>query len=190
MLIHASPNAISGLNLRTYDKIEGAQSLVAKYFYDKEKGNALNEWACDMFYFLGKRGMQIMHAASGLTIFLFNLNYDEQDVIGQQMQSSLSYIFEDCVELRPALKKFISDSPTYVYDKLTDKAMIARLERTKLETAEWLDFHSYIENGILRTRKLNKEYNWVKLSSFGKNSKIKKMNAAQAFMTVLMEKYS
>lgn len=190
MIIHASPRSISGLNLRTYDKIDGAQSLIAKYYYDKEKGNPLLEWGCDMFYFLGKRALQIVHAASGLTVFLFNLNYDEQDGIGQQIKSNVAYIYEDCAEFRPVLKKFFTDSTSYIFDTLTDKALNARLERIKLETAEGLDFRDYIENGVLRTRKLNKEYNWTKLSSFGKSSKIKNVNAAEAFLIVLNEKYS
>ncbi len=190
MVIHASQNSISGLNIRTYDKIEGAQSLISKYFYEREKDNDLLDWGCDMFYFLGKRALQVVHAASGLTVFLFNLNYDEQDEIGQQLRSYISSIFEDCVELRPMLKKFFAASPAFVYDKLVDKAMIARLERTKLLTADGLDFREYMTNGMLHTRKLNKEYNWIKLGSFGNSAKIKKLSAAQAFMTMLMDNFS
>ena len=190
MIIYTSPKAISGLNIKTYDKIEGAQSLLAKYHYEKEKGKTLFEWGCDMFYFLGKRGLQIVHAASGLTVFLFNLNYDEPDAIGNQLKSSVGHIFENTPELHLPLKKFFAEEPTYVFAEIDDKALTAQLDRITLETAEGIDFHKYIEADVLRTRKLNYEYNFKKLFSFGKNHKIKGLTAAEAFKVVLMEHYS
>lgn len=188
MIVYASEKAISGLNIKTYDKIEGAQSLLAKYHYDKENGNTVLEWGCEMFYFLGKRGLQVVHAASGLTVFLFNLNYDEWPLIGQQVKSAVGHIFEETVDIHPQLKKFFVDAPEFVFAPLEDKALTAQLNRITLETAEGLDFNNYMDNGVLRTRKLNSVYNWNKLFSFGKGHK-KDIKAAQAFINVLKEHY-
>ena len=190
MILYASQKAVSGLNIKTYDVIEGPQSLLAKYHYEKENGNPIIEWGCEMFYFLGKRGLQIVHAASGLTVFLFNLNYGDQETIGQQLKSAVGHIFEDSIDIHPQLKKFFAEQPTFVFAPLEDKALTAQLERITLETAEGLDFRKYMENEMLRTRKLNIDYNKEKLFSFGKNHKIKDMHAAEAFKVVLKDYYN
>ncbi|MCH5351153.1 MAG: hypothetical protein J1F39_04205 [Clostridiales bacterium] len=188
MIVYTSEKAISALNIKTYDKIEGAQSLLAKYHYDKEKDDVTLAWGCETFYFMGKRGLQVVHAASGLTVFLFNLNYDEPGLIGQQIKSAVGHLFEETVDIHPQLKKFFAAAPDFVFVPLTDKALASQLQRITLETAEGLDFHNYLENGVLRTRKLNSVYNYNKLFAFGKGHK-KDTKAAQAFINVLKEHY-
>ena len=64
------------------------------------------------------------------------------------------------------LEKFFEDYPACTFSKITDRSIIASLNHNQFEFADdGYAFYDYIENGILKSKEINRKINWKFLST-------------------------
>lgn len=137
---------------------------IVEMVLERERGNRMLEWGAKLFYFDRRKCIQLSHFASKFTIFLCDINVKELSHIGDLICSYFYNIYSDEEKTLERLECFFKSAPIVCFDKLTDKSAISTLNRTQLAFAmDGYRFYSYIENGTLKTYKLNRDVNehWV-----------------------------
>lgn len=126
----------------------------------RESGNRLLEWGGKLFYFNGKKCIQLVNFASKLTLFLIDIKMDDLPMVGNYIANYLLDIYSGDKNMKKLLERFFKEHPICCFSKITDQSIIATLNHTQLYFADdGYRFYDFIENGILNTRKINKTIN-------------------------------
>lgn len=134
--------------------------MISEAVIERESGDRLLEWGGKLFYFDGRKCIQLVNFASKLTLFLFDINKSEFGDIGNDVAHYLMDIYDDDRKMKRLLERLFDEYPFCVFSKLTDKSIISTLNHTQLYYADdgYL-FYRYLRGGILHTREINKEIN-------------------------------
>ncbi len=125
-----------------------------------EQGDRLLEWGCKIFYFDGRKCIQVVNFASKLTFFLVDIKMKDREYISNTVAHYMFDLYEGNREMTALLERFFAEHPITVFAKLTDKSAIASLNSTeRYFLMDGYLLYDYIEGGILHTRKLNKFVN-------------------------------
>ncbi len=156
-----------------------------------EQGDRLLEWGCKIFYFDGRKCIQVVNFASKLTFFLVDIKMKDREYISDTVAHYMFDLYEGNKEMTALLEMFFAEHPITVFSKLTDKSAIATLNH--MEAGFLLDgyrLYKYIESGILHTRKLNKFVNQHYPVTLKINGKTAYIFPAEQFEKLLKARYA
>lgn len=190
MIFYATKLTMERYSLKTPDKMVSDMKYVAQAVVKKERENRLYEWGCKLFYFDRRKCIQVVHFASKLTIFLVDIKVNDLNCVGNAVAQYCFDIFKDDRKMQKALEKYYESSPVVIFDKITDKSIIATLNRNQTDWAmDGYRFYDYISDGILRTRDINKDVNTKYILTMTENGKTEYFFPAERFRDVILKNF-
>ena len=127
----------------------------------RETGNPLQEWGAKLFYFDGRKCLQVCNFASKLTLFLFDLKKKNVDFIGELIGFYVRELFCDDDEMKLAILSLFGFKPSVCFSRLTDKRIISTLNSSQRSFAlDGDNFYRFIEDGVLDTVEINRCFNF------------------------------
>lgn len=189
MIIYATKKMLDRYKLNTPDEMISEISPLAKKLREIEKDNSLYEWGCKLFYFDGKKCLELMHFETKFVVFLINYKVGNID---NTMNDVFNYIFDmysSDKEMVKALKKYVKSSTVFIFDKITNRSIISSLNHVQSDWA-WggSRFYNYIKDGILHTKKINRDVNDF-ITTIKINNKSKYIVPYEYFAKVMKEKF-
>lgn len=164
MIFYATKETIKRYNLKTVEEMTTSAKILAQRVVEREKVDRLLEWGIKLFYFEGRKCLQVMNFASKYTLFLIDINVKDISNVGDLIAHYMLDMYADDHKMIAMLKQMFAEHHTCVYDKLTDKSIISSLNNNQLGFAGDGDtFYDFFEDNILKTREINKEvnFNWL-----------------------------
>lgn len=191
MIIYATKQTVERYKLELPKELSQPTSLIVERVLENERGDRLLEWGAKLFYFNKRKCIQICNFASKFTLFLFDVKVDDIKNIGVMIYSYILELYKNDAEMLEALSRLFSESPINVFDKLTDKSAIATLNTTQSGFAVDGDiFYKYIDDGILKTMKINHRINYEWLFTMKVNGKTEHFYPGKKFREIVLERYS
>jgi len=192
MILYATKQTIKELEIPMPEELSTFNRILAEKVIEKQTGDRILEWGLKIFYFDGRKCVQAVNFASKLTVFLFDIKNEEIAYIANGIAIYLMEIYSKDKEMKKILEKFFYDYPACAFSSLKDKSIIASLNHNQWEFAEdGYAFYDYIENGVLNSKKINKEMNWNHLTTFThSNGKKDYIYPAEYFREVLLDRYN
>lgn len=191
MILYATKQTIQELNIPMPEELSTFNQLLATKVIEQQRNDNLHKWGVKIFYFDGKKCIQAMNFASKLTIFIFDLEKEQIEYIADAIAKYLLDIYSKDKNMKNILEKFFGDYPICIFSKLQDKSIIASLNHNQLEFAnDGYRFYDYIEKGILKTRKINNDFNWKHIVGIKKNNRKDYIYPAEYFRELLLDKYA
>lgn len=191
MILYATKQTIKELNIPMIDELSGFNKLVSAEVLETQKDNKLFEWGIKLFYFDDRKCVQAVNFASKITIFIFDIQKEQIKYIGDAIARYLLDIYDKDKKMQKILKKFFEDYPICTFSKLEDRSIIASLNHNQLYFADDGNrFYDYIENGVLKTRQINKDFNWKQIASIKNDKKVNYIFPAEYFRELLFQEYS
>lgn len=190
MILYATKQTIKDLNIPMVEELSQFNRIMARKVIKEQANDRLLEWGLKIFYFDNRKCVQAVNYASKLTVFLFDIKEEEIAYIANGIATYLMNIYEKDKTMIKLLEKFFEDYPACVFSKITDRSIIASLNHNQFEFADdGYAFYDYIENGILKTKEINKKFNWKWLTSKIINGKKDYIYPAEYFRELLMKRY-
>lgn len=190
MILYATKQTIKELNIPMIDELSGFNKLVSSEVLKSQKDTKLFEWGIKLFYFDNRKCIQAVNFASKVTIFIFDLQKEQIKYIGDAIARYLLDIYDKDKKMQKILKQFFEDYPICTFAKLEDRSIIATLNHNQVYFADDGNrFYDYIENGILKTRQINKDFNWKQIISIKNDKKVNYIFPAEYFRELLFQKY-
>ncbi len=162
MIYYATKETMRQYQLTTPEQLSPEIAIPAMAVRDKERGNRIYEWGCKVFFFDGRKSLQVMHAKTKLVIFLVDLKQEELVWTGNMVANYLLELYKEDQAMCRALRNYFASSPLACFDKITDRSLIASMNaiQTRL-IGDGALFYDYIENGILHTLKISRDVNQI-----------------------------
>lgn len=156
----------------------------------KESGDEILEWGCKLFYFDGRKCVQLVNFASKFTLFLCDIKVVDMKTLGDRMANYLLEMYKDDTEMYNCIVKMLKESPLFCFDKLTNKSIISTLNKNQLDFAwDGYRFYDYIDNGILRTLQINHDVNYDWLVTKDINGKKEYVFPGELFRKLMIQRY-
>ena len=190
MIIYATKQTLERYKLKLPETMTSSIKPIVEAVIKRESKNELLEWGAKLFYFDGKKCIQIVNFASKFTLFLINVKVADLDNIGALMEHYLFGIYKDDKQVVKALKRMFANSPVICFAKLTDKSAIATLNTTQIRFADdGYRFYEFIEDGILKTMEINRSVNLNWLFTMKTNGKMDYFYAGERFRDLVLDRY-
>lgn len=158
MVFYATKETMERYNLKTPREMSPGIREIGESTLRKEAGKPLYAWGVKLFYFDRRKSLQLVHARTKMTVFLIDIKVAEMKDCGDILAYFLLELYRDDPQMQAALKNFFLSAPIAVYDKLTDRSLIATLNHTQTYFAWDGDrFFDFIRDGILHTKEINRE---------------------------------
>lgn len=160
MIYYATKETMRCFQLKTPEKMVPSIALVAQAVRQKEAGQRIYEWGCKVFDFDGRTCLQVMHFATKMVIYLIDWNPDNIEYAADAVAEYLLDLYQNDEPMQAALKRFYQSAFQVVFDRITDRSMITCMNSVLNRWAMDGDrFYDYIDNGTLRTKKINRDVN-------------------------------
>lgn len=160
MIFYATKETMTRYKLKTPEQFQSEIGPFVRMAAEKERGNRIYEWGCKLFYFDRRKCLQVMHFETKLVIFLVDLKQKDLEFTANIVANYLMDIYAEDSEMVAALNRFFASSPVAIFDKISDRSIIASMNSIQTNWAhDGYAFYSYIQDGILHTRKINREVN-------------------------------
>ena len=190
MILYATKQTIKDLNIPMIEELSQFNKTMAQKVIEEQTNDRLLEWGLKIFYFDNRKCVQAINYASKLTIFLFDIKEEEIAYIANGIAIYLMDIYEKDKNMIKVLEKFFKDYPACTFSKITDRSIIASLNHNQFEFADnGYAFYDYIENGILKSKEINKKFNWKELTTQIINGKKDYIYPAEYFREILLNRY-
>ena len=190
MILYATKQTIEDLNIPMIEELSQFNKIMAQKVIEEQTNDRLLEWGLKIFYFDNRKCVQAINYASKLTIFLFDIK-EEIAYIANGIAIYLMDIYEKDKNMIKVLEKFFKDYPACTFSKITDRSIIASLNHNQFEFADnGYAFYDYIENGILKSKEINKKFNWNELTTQIINGKKDYIYPAEYFRELLLNRYN
>ena len=191
MILYATKQTIEDLNIPMIEELSQFNKTMAQKVIEEQTNDRLLEWGLKIFYFDNRKCVQAINYASKLTIFLFDIKEEEIAYIANGIAIYLMDIYEKDKNMIKVLEKFFKDYPACTFSKITDRSIIASLNHNQFEFADnGYAFYDYIENGILKSKEINKKFNWNELTTQIINGKKDYIYPAEYFRELLLNRYN
>ncbi len=156
-----------------------------------EKGDKLLEWGMKLFYFDGRKCLQVSNFASKLTFFFIDIKKSEFSNVPNWLAMFMNELYEDDEQMKILIEHYFFEHKVACFDKLTDKSAIATLNHTEVDFLWSGDrLYLYISDNILHSRQLNKDVNRDHIVTIKNNGKTNYVFPAEYFKKLLIERYS
>lgn len=165
-------------------------SSLSQTILEQEHGDSLLEWGGKLFYFDRRKCIQVVNFASKLTLFLIDIKLDDLPDVGNLMANYLFDLYDGNTKMTRLLNRFFSDYPAVAFSRLQNRSVIAQLNQTQ---SRYLDdgyrLYDYIEDGILHSRRINRDINREWYFTEKINGKREYFNSAERFEKLLKARY-
>lgn len=190
MILYATKQTIKDLNIPMIEDLSQLNKIMAQEVIEEQTNDRLLEWGLKIFYFDNRKCVQAVNYASKLTIFLFDIKEEEIAYIANGIAIYLMDIYEKDKNMIKILEKFFEDYPSCAFSKITDRSIIASLNYNQFEFADdGYAFYDYIENGILKSKEINKKINCKMLTTQIIKGKKDYVYPAEYFRELLLNRY-
>ena len=99
-------------------------------------------------------------------------------------------IYDGDKMMKRALERYFESSPIVVFDKITDRSIIATLNKTEIDWAEdGCYFYKFIINAILQTKEINRKINRDWIFTRKVNGKTEYIRSAEEFEKLINENF-
>lgn len=173
MIIYNTKETRERYNLTPIEKMSETLREFNQAILDKESGDELLEWGAKLFYFDRRKCLQVVNFASKFTLFLIDVKVDVFSNIPNYMFEYIFDIYKDDKLMTKCLKEMIDKHPFCTFSKLTNRSIISILNQTESSFANYgYRFYEYIENGIMQSKKINRDINrdWIFSKKNGKDT--------------------
>lgn len=191
MIIYATKQTVERYKIKLVHQFmdETSRTAAMKIVSDVQ-GDRLLEWGAKLFYFEGRKCLQVVNFESKFTLFLIDIKVSDVDYLGDMMAHYMLALYEGDSDMQTALKKMFASSPYVCYEKLTDRSAISTLNKTQLD---FLDdgyrIYDYIEDGVIQTVAMNKRMNFKWLLTLKVEGKTKYIYPAEMFRELVMQRF-
>ena len=128
--------------------------------------------------------------ATKQTIEEFDIKNDEIQWIANGIAIYLKEIYSKDLEMQKLLDKFFKDYTACVFSKLTNRSIIASLNHNQsIYTDDGYRFYEYIQDNVLNSKKINKDFNWKNLTTVRVSKKKDYEYPAEIFRRLLIDRY-
>lgn len=135
--------------------------VMAERIIKEQTNDVLLEWGLKYFEFDGRKCVQAVNFASKLGIFLFDIKNDKIAWIANGIAIYLKEIYSKDNEMQKVLDEFFKEYPICAFSKLTNRSIIASLNHNQsIYADDGYRFYEYVQNNILNSKKINKDFNW------------------------------
>lgn len=190
MIYYATQQTLKRYKLNTPKNFHSKTGDIVRMIANKERGNRLYEWGCKLFYFDRRKCLQVVHFASKLTIFLIDIKMDDIVYAANAVAQYIFDIYDGDKMMKRALERYFESSPIVVFDKITDRSIIATLNKTQSDLAEdGYYFYEFIKNGILQTKEINRKINRDWIFTRKVNGKTEYIRSAEEFEKLIKENF-
>ena len=190
MIYYATQQTLERYKLNTPENFQSETGDIVRMIANKERGNRLYEWGCKLFYFDRRKCLQVVHFASKLTIFLIDIKMDDIVYATNAVAQYIFDIYDGDKMMKRALERYFKSSPIVVFDKITDRSIIATLNKTQSDWAEdGYSFYEFIINGILQTKEINRKINRDWIFTRKVNGKTEYIRSAEEFEKLIKENF-
>ena len=132
MIIYATQKTRERLVLQTVNELSLPLRIFAQEVLKEGKGNELLEWGAKMFYFGGKKCVQLVNFASRLTLFIFNVTVNGVLDLGNRIADNIKALYKNKPNVIEKIEKMFEQHPAVCFEKLTNKSMITILNNNLL----------------------------------------------------------
>lgn len=192
MIIYATKQTVERYKLKMPDELtDPSVRNFALAVYKQEQGDRLLEWGAKLFYFDRRKCIQICNFASKFTVVLVDVKIADLECVGDAVAHYMMDIFSSDAEMLSLLEKLFREYPVACFAKLTDRRIIASLNRMQsVYLADGYRLYEFIEDNVLQTKKLNRHINRDYPVSEKVNGKTQYFFPAEKFATLLKERYA
>ena len=164
MIYYATRQTLQRYKIKTLDEIFAGEVTPeeARFLAQvrQESGNRLYEWGCKLFYFDGRKSLQLMHFETRLVIFLIDMKQKELEFVGNAAAHYLLDLYAADAAMVRALERYFASASFVWFDRLTNKSIITSMNHMQSGWAlDGYRFYDYIRDGILHTKEINREVN-------------------------------
>ncbi|MEG2342169.1 MAG: hypothetical protein RSB95_03465 [Bacilli bacterium] len=189
MIIYGTKQTIERYKITLPSELSSPLNKLVDAIIKKEGNDKLFEWGAKLFYFDKRKCVQVVNFATKFTLFLVDIKIDEMGQIGNMIACYLIELYKKDKKMINALKKMFQTNPITCFSKLTDKSMIATLNRTQLSYEDGDCFYTYIKHGVLDTIKINHELNFVWMSTMKINGKTEYILPAEKLKEIVLARF-
>ncbi len=191
MIIYATKKTMERFKLKLpEDMSDRTLGTIARSVIEKERGDGLLEWGAKIFYFDRRKCMQVANFASKLTFFLLDIKLNDLPNIGNLIAEYMLDLYNDSHEMQALLKRLFEENPIVAFSNLTDKSMIATLNSTQsIYLNDGYTLYHYISDGILHSRKINRDVNREWFFTRRENGKVMYFSSAERFEELLKARF-
>lgn len=126
------------------------------------RGDRVYAWGCKIFYFDRRKSLQLVHYDTRLTVFLVDIKIADSTSVALALLDSLRRLYFDDPAMLDAVERYVASSLDSSYRPISDRRVIATLNRTQREFArDGYVFYDYYENGMVNTARANADVNAV-----------------------------
>ncbi len=191
MILYATKQTLERFKLKLPEEMsDPLVAALVRSVIQREQGDSLLEWGAKLFYFDRRKCMQVVNFASKLTLFLVDIKLDDLPGVGNAIAEYMMDLYQDSAEMKMLLERLFEEHPVFAFSKLTNRSAIATLNRTQRTfLADGYELYRYIQDGILHTRKINRDVNrdWYFTRQEGKETIY--FQSAEYFEQLLKKRY-
>ncbi len=190
MIIYVTKQTRERYKLKMPQELSPPKDFYTKMLVLKESGDEILEWGCKLFYFDGRKCVQLVNFASKFTVFLCDIKVADMNTLGDRLANYLLEMFKDDTLMYHCIEKMLEESPLFCFDKLANKSIISTLNKNQLDFAfDGYRFYDYIDNGILRTLQINHDVNFDWLVTKEINGKKEYVFLGELFRKLMIQRY-
>lgn len=191
MIIYATKQTVERYGIKMPEEFqEPVMKQIALDVYNREKGDRLLEWGAKLFYFDRRKCIQVCNFASKFTVVLVDIKKSELETAGDLVAGYMLDIYSDDKTMTALLKQHFKMHPLVIFAKLTDKKIISTMNNFQLTYLnDGYRLYDFIDNGILKTRELNRNINTDYVAREKINGETKYFFPAEKFAELLKDYY-
>lgn len=163
---------------------------IALSVYDREKDDRLIEWGAKLFYFDRRKCIQLCNSASKFTVVLVDVKKADLSYTADIVARYMLDIYSDNEKMTFLLKRLFKEHPFVCFYKITDRKTISSMNQFQSSyLCDGYSLYDFIENGILKTKDLNREINKDYIVTEKRNGRTECFYPAERFEELLTEYY-
>ncbi len=156
----------------------------------REGTDPLLKWGGKLFYFDRRKCLELVNFGSKLTLFIFDLKVKQIDRLNDWISAYLYELYKEDKTATVALDVLFERHGVFCFDKLTDRSTIGTLNRNLFSFGLDGDrFYEYIQDGILQTKKINRDVNFDYVVTMKVNGKSQYIFPGEEFRKQLVERF-
>jgi len=189
MIFHITQGLIDKFDIKTVAYLPDEERRPAESYLKLKRWDPLTAWGIKGFNFRGVSCFQMLNFASKLAFFAFNVDEGTPEMFGRIMWEYLGEIYRDDAQMRFALNKYFTENRYTIFTPLKDKPATASLQANERMFTNEEKMSTYIQDGVVQTKKLNLEYNKGYLVARVVGGKTEFIIPADRFKDIVMTRF-
>ncbi len=174
--------------------IYGTKQTVDRYKINftvsNEEVNDLFKFGIKLFYYNGKKCLQVINFATKLTIVLYNVSKDDLKHLDEIISIRIFEIFKEDASFVELLGKYFTNAIGVEYGKLSNRSITSTLSRNEYMFIEDLEVEEFNDvDSFFPYCEINKFINFENLATKTINKKTRYFLPAEEFKQAVIEYY-